>query len=169
MHISNFSAPGPVQRMYHNNILNLLSLKFLIHCKSFCGSFNVLLLDLKKTNCVLLFYVLGKTKFFTVPITKRWCIFCLGIQIYWCLYQSKNSQDITIYINAQLSITNELKDNLSCSLGLINHENSYTILGVRISLLTKLKLCDEDQILGILFVFQGAPLATAHWGNTNYP
>ena len=77
------------------------------------------------------------------------------------LYQSKNSQDITIYINAQLSITNELKDNLSCSLGLINHENSYTILGVRISLL---KLCGEDQILGILFLFQGTPLATAHCG-----
>ena len=77
---------------------------------------------------MLLFYVLGKTTFFTVPIKKRWSIFCLGIQIYWCLYQSKNSQDITIYINAQLSISNDLIENLSCSLGLINHEIHTTII-----------------------------------------
>ena len=57
-----------------------------------------------------------------------------------------------MYINAQLSMANELKDNLSSNLGLINYENSYTVL---------------DQILGILFVFQGVPLWVENIGNTN--
>ena len=64
----------------------------------------------------------------------------------------QNSQDITMYINAQLSMANELKENLSSNLGLINYEKSYTVL---------------DQILGILFVFQGVPLWVENIGNTN--